>query len=302
MVFFYGALIYADDIILLSASRSGLQAMVDICQKFVVMRNLKFGTNSDPIKSKTKCIVFSKKKIDLNCLKRIELDGNELPWVKTVKHLGHLLQSDNSMRLDIAQKRGSFIGKTNGLLQEFGNVTPKVLIKILHTFAANLYGSNLWNLFGKDCERLFTSYNVAIRNILKVDRCTHRYLIEPISEALHLKTLLAGRLISFHKSLIATSKFPVRFLAKLFESDLRTTHGKNIDEIRQQCGIDCESVEDIRTKVVKKQLIYKPPPAEEFWRLDLCKELIDIRDSDDIIVPGFTDDEVTQMLSIVCAA
>ena len=59
---FYGAVIHADDIFLLSASRNGLQAMIDICHNFVSARNLKFGTNSNPEKSKTKCIIFESKK------------------------------------------------------------------------------------------------------------------------------------------------------------------------------------------------------------------------------------------------
>ena len=80
--------------------------MVDICQKFVSSRNLTFGTNIDPNKSKTKCLVFSKKRLDFSKLKCITLNGNELPWVETVKHLGHTLQYDNSMKLDMAHKRG----------------------------------------------------------------------------------------------------------------------------------------------------------------------------------------------------
>ena len=58
---FYGAVIYADDIFLLSGSRNGLQAMVNICHEYVSTRNLKFSTNSNPDKSKTKCIVFPRK-------------------------------------------------------------------------------------------------------------------------------------------------------------------------------------------------------------------------------------------------
>ena len=57
---FLGALVFADDIMLLSATRSGLQTMIDICSEFADGLNLKFGTNADPVKSKTKCIVFSK--------------------------------------------------------------------------------------------------------------------------------------------------------------------------------------------------------------------------------------------------
>ena len=49
----FGAVIYADDIFLLSASRNGLQALVDICHYFVSTKNLKFGTHSDPERSKT---------------------------------------------------------------------------------------------------------------------------------------------------------------------------------------------------------------------------------------------------------
>ena len=48
---FYGALIYADDIFLLSASRTGLQVMINMCEKFAERINLKFGTNSNPINS-----------------------------------------------------------------------------------------------------------------------------------------------------------------------------------------------------------------------------------------------------------
>ena len=45
---YFGVFIYADDILLLSASRMGLQSMVNICEKFTADRNLKFGTNSNP--------------------------------------------------------------------------------------------------------------------------------------------------------------------------------------------------------------------------------------------------------------
>ena len=57
--FFYGVLGYADDLLLLSASRTGLQAMVAICEKFAKSRRLKFSTDDNPAKSKTKAIVFN---------------------------------------------------------------------------------------------------------------------------------------------------------------------------------------------------------------------------------------------------
>ena len=97
---FLGAMIFADDIFLLSASRNGLQVMVDICQEFVASRNLKFGTTVNPDKSETKCIVFAKRMKRNFKPANIMHNGDRLPWVKQVKHT---LQSDNSMRMDVAQ-------------------------------------------------------------------------------------------------------------------------------------------------------------------------------------------------------
>ena len=57
--FFFRAIIFADDIFLMSASRSGLQQMVNICTELASSKNLKFGTNTNPEKSKTKCLIFS---------------------------------------------------------------------------------------------------------------------------------------------------------------------------------------------------------------------------------------------------
>ena len=116
----------------------------------------------------------------------------ELPWVASVKHLGYLLQTNISLT------RGAFIGKINSPLQKFYGTSPSVLLKLLHLFATNLYGSNLRNLFGKDCEKLYTCYNIAVRNILNIDRCFHCYMLESVSETLHFKAMLLNRSV-FHE-------------------------------------------------------------------------------------------------------
>ena len=52
---------YADDLLLLCPSRSGLQEMVDIAANYAKDHNIKFSTNPIPKKSKTKGIIFSQK-------------------------------------------------------------------------------------------------------------------------------------------------------------------------------------------------------------------------------------------------
>ena len=186
---FMGAQIFADDIFLLSGNVSGLQEMVNICAEFASRKNLKFGTHMIPAKSKTKCIIFSNKKKDLKISRNIFLYGNPLPWVSHVKHLGNTLQNDNSMRIDVAIKRGASIGKVNSLLQEFHNIVPDLLIKLVNSFATSLTGSSVWDLTSKECEQLYRSWNVTVRNVFKLNRTTHRNLIEPFSDTIEDGTI-----------------------------------------------------------------------------------------------------------------
>ena len=77
-------------------SFSLMTALVNICFDFAAMKNLKFGTNPVPSKSKTKCIIFSRKAKDHDNVANITLDGVPLPWVKTVSLLGCTLDSENT--------------------------------------------------------------------------------------------------------------------------------------------------------------------------------------------------------------
>ena len=294
---FYGALIYADDILLLSASRGGLQEMVKLCQKFVSTRNLKFGTNVCPEKSKTKCIVFSKKLRNVSEFKNILLDGNALPWVRKIKHLGHTLEADNSMRTDIVQKRGMFISQINSLLQEFHYVSADILMNLVHTYALCMYGSNLWDIRSPNCEKIYSSYNVAIRNIMNLDRKMHRFLIEPLSGKLHLKTLLAARYVGFYKSVTECNKFPVRYLMRLAESDHRTVIGRTLHWLNDICGVSESSM--LTPSLVKRKLRYKPVDQEEAWKVNVAIEIVEaIKDTE--IIEDFSKDELRTMLDFVC--
>ena len=49
-----GAAGFADDIILISPSRSAMQQMLSVCENFAKDNNLMFSTDANPEKSKTK--------------------------------------------------------------------------------------------------------------------------------------------------------------------------------------------------------------------------------------------------------
>ena len=296
---FYGAFIFADDIFLLSASRSGLQSLVNICHDFAGRKNLKFGTNPDPVKSKTKCIVFSKKAKDHLNLAPVTLGGVPLPWVKKVSHLGCTLESDNSMKADIAQKRGKFIGKVNSLMQEFHFASPSVMMKLINVYTTSFYGSPLWDLLSADCQRIYSSWNVTVRNILNLERSTHRFMIEPLSGCLHPQAMLESRYFSFYSGLVNSSKFCVRYLARLAERDMRTVMGRTLNYILEQCGMNSSQLSELSSSLIKKKVKYLEASEVNQWRVKLGIELVKVRDGE-VEVDGFTNAEIQEMLAYVC--
>ena len=53
---FFGAALYADDLVLLDPSRNALQKMLDLCEEYAVEHTLVFSTDPNPDLSKTKCL------------------------------------------------------------------------------------------------------------------------------------------------------------------------------------------------------------------------------------------------------
>ena len=266
---YLGVMVYADDIILLSPSRLGLQAMINICQKFAATHNLQFSTHKDPNKSKTKCIHFSRKQLNLAC---ISLNGNQLPWVESAKHVGNVLERDNSFSKDISCKRAAFIGKVHSILQEFHFVNPIVKMNIISKYATSFYGSSLWSIFGRNCEKVFTAWNNAIRDTFELPRGCHRYFIEYISNHLHSMAMLSSRFLKFHETLKGNPKPCIRYLSSLNSLDRRTVYSRNLYEITQRCRTD---VANLTCQLVKKKLVYSKPNEDDNWKVKIVLDLLE---------------------------
>ena len=258
-------------------------------------KNLQFSTNPDPRKSKTKCLVFSKQARDRQGVLPILLNDDPLPWVEQVKHLGNKLQCDNSMRQDIMMKKGKFVGKINSLAQEFHYASPEVFIKIINIYCTSFHGSSLWDVSSKDCEGVYKAWNVSMRLACNVPRTTHRYLIEAMSGCLHLKVMLASRLVKFLKALKGSDKMGIRLLAGISEQDRRTVLGKNLSYIAEESGV---TVAGLTSSIVRKEMKYFQVPEEKSWRVPVLLETMKRQ----FIIPGFTEDEINTMKEFICTS
>ena len=159
--FYHGIFGYSDDNMLLAPSEFALQKMLEICENFAGHHNLKFSTDVNPKKCKTKCIGFLKK---LRKLKNLKLCGNNLPWVNTFKHLGNNLSNQNSITgHDIDVKRAVAITKNIEMNQEFYFASPFTKFKINEIYNSHYTGSPLWNLFGNQALQFESYYNRAVK-------------------------------------------------------------------------------------------------------------------------------------------
>ena len=78
---------YADDLLLASPSRGGLQKLLDIASSYAEEHSISFSTNPYPAKSKTKCMVLGEQKVKSTPVPLL-LNGSQLPWVEFAKYLG----------------------------------------------------------------------------------------------------------------------------------------------------------------------------------------------------------------------
>ena len=211
--------------------------MLKICEKYAENHNLQFSTDERPSKSKTKCMAYLRKDREL---RKLKLCGNELPWVANGKHLGMRIDSlkENILTKDVLEKRARYIQSNNELMQEFAYTSCNTKAFINRTFNSHAYGSILWDLYGREARMLYNTGGTSIRKMYRLDRKTHRYFIEPVSEMEHLRSSIMKRFIKFTEKLEQSPKVVVRNMYKILGSDCRSTTGANTRNISLEFNAD----------------------------------------------------------------
>lgn len=267
---FHGIVGYADDLLLMAPTLEGLQKMITTCEDFAKRHNLKFSTNVNETKSKTKCMAFTKKDVPL---KKMVLNGNDLPWTKSFKHLGTKIVKDlKGLKQDLMEKRAIYIKKTNELMQEFHYSHPLTKVRINGIFNISFYGSPLWNLFSPEAVRLEKTWNVSHRIMLQVPRETHRYFIEPLTETQHIKFALLKRFLRFVDSVSSSKKGVLKNMLAQCKYDCQSTTGENLRKAMLLTGNT--QIDEIKIQDIDK-LAYNGIPDGEGWRIALAKDLIE---------------------------
>jgi len=116
-------IMYADDLMLLSASVSGLQQLLDVCAHNAKDFCLQFNDK------KSHCIVVGPKH---KCkLPTLSLSGKPLQWFESVKYLGITFLSSKVFSVDLNQLRHKFFGCTNSILVHSSGVSELMKLHLM---------------------------------------------------------------------------------------------------------------------------------------------------------------------------
>ena len=173
----FGAACYADDLILLAPTRTAMTMMLELCDKYAVSHNLEFSTDPDPAKSKSKCIFMCGSSRNVSYPVKVQLNGNDLPWVETGTHIGHELHQMCNMDFDIKTKRAKFINTSSDIIDIFRFAHPDQVLRAISLYCGHCYGSMLWDLSSELAGQFFISWKTSVKIAWRVPRGTHTYLV-----------------------------------------------------------------------------------------------------------------------------
>ena len=136
--YFVGALVYADDIVLVAPTPYAMRSLLSICDEFACKNDIVFSA------SKSKCVIVRPTRARYNYLYnfghdniRFNISGQPIELVDSYKHLGHLINSQLDDNDDILEKRSVFIGQCNNIICYFNKLISNVKQRLLNCYCTS---------------------------------------------------------------------------------------------------------------------------------------------------------------------
>ena len=150
---FIGALGYADDIVLLCPSLSGLKDMIEICEDYAKEHNILFNGK------KSKYLIFGKCEYKAKLL----LNNEVVPRCESAEHLGHFLHTKDTNNELTKDAITAFHRGFHSFMSRFSGCSTISKNKLLHQYCRTMYGSQLWLLPSQSVANMCTQWRKAHR-------------------------------------------------------------------------------------------------------------------------------------------
>ena len=160
---FVACLFFADDLCLLSPTRSAMQELLDVCQKYCSEFNLTFNTK------KSKTLIFGNPG---SVIKPLNLNGNEIEIVAEWRYLGTTIVSGKYLSFSAKFELRAFYCSANSLLSAKAKPDEMVLMSLLFTICVPTitYASEVKEFSSAEMHSCHVAMNDAIRRIFGYNR------------------------------------------------------------------------------------------------------------------------------------
>ena len=111
--------------------------------------------------------------------------------------------------------------------------------------------------------------------------------------------MLLSRYSTFHKSLISSDKFTMRFLGRMCEDDNRTVMSQTLSGLLETCALNCDRLHELTPAMIKQKCKYFSIPQGETWRVQIIKECLEIM-SGESEVSDFSSEDFRGLLDYLC--
>jgi hypothetical protein len=290
--YYYGALAYADDIILLCPSVSGMKVMLNICDQYANDHGLAFNA------TKSECMLIQNKESNV----QFQINNTSLPTVNCVKHLGYMLDKNIDGLLDLDYIIRQFNKSVNILMADFSSISSNVLIKLFLHYCTSLYGINLCDVTSKLFHRIEVAWRKSIRRVLRISPMAHCNLTYALSGQLPLKLLVLKRIFGFYCSMYYSPNIAISTLARRCLYQSYSNMGRNISYIETHYNLnnylsnvsknDC--VNNFTNDIKKSYSLSDELSVNAMT----CLELIDCRDG--MSESPLTPVECNALLTVIC--
>ena len=170
---FLASSMYAADFWGLSPSRFGSEILLRTCEKWAASHNVTFSTHDNPTLSKSTVLYVKSYRTRKLIPKPLLVNGKELPYVKQLDHLGHLLDGTGEMCADTIQKRYRYIKSSCEILDYVSFAPPGNKQKAVKIYSASAYGSNLWDFGSDEFRKFFNCWGRTVKDTFEVPYNTH---------------------------------------------------------------------------------------------------------------------------------
>ena len=215
---YIGCVMYADDLILLSASVLELQIMLNSCGDVGEGLGIKFNAK------KSMCMVVGPNKMDTPS--DMTINGSNIKWVDRIKYLGVTVISAKVFTLDFSETRRKFFMSVNGILSKCKHTSDIVKLELMekHCLPILTYAVECIKPTKSQLQELNSWWNSVYRKIFGYNKWESVKGLIFMLQRIDLLHIINMRQLLFAKRILSCNTFILNELCRYFSeySQLKT--------------------------------------------------------------------------------